>query len=69
MDILTNDEISYSEVWRKNPAPSPGITSATTAWRLHQAPIAIPEDAGRPVRDNRRRESCAEGCWWRGAAE
>src|SRR6516164_5278357 len=33
--------------------------------RLHQALIATPEHAGHPVRDNRRRESCAEGCWWR----
>jgi hypothetical protein len=33
--------------------------------RLHQAFIAIPEHAGHPVQDNRRRESCAEGCWWR----
>src|SRR5262249_62065392 len=33
--------------------------------RLHQALIATPELAGHPVRDNRRRESCAEGCWWR----
>src|SRR5947209_4632028 len=33
--------------------------------RLYQALIAIPEHAGHPVRDNRRREGCAEGCGWR----
>src|SRR5262249_31308 len=33
--------------------------------RLYQALIAIPERAGHAVRDNRRREGCAEGCGWR----
>src|SRR5262249_1847133 len=33
---------------------------------LYQALIAIPEHAGHAVRDNRRREGCAEGCGWRG---
>jgi hypothetical protein len=47
--LLLPGKSRYSEVWRKNPAPSPGIslTSATTAWR------PIPEHAGHPVRDTR----------------
>src|SRR5215831_17304183 len=32
--------------------------------RLYQAVIAISEHAGHAVRDNRRREGCAEGCGW-----
>ena len=68
-DILTNDEISLLRSLEKK---SLTITGNFTHKRydhgderLHQALIATPEHAGHPVRDNRRRESCAEGCWWR----
>src|SRR5262249_24049801 len=68
-DILTDDGISLLRRFEKKPLTS---TVNFTHKRynhgdetLHQALIATPEHAGHPVRDNRPRESCAEGCWGR----
>src|SRR6516162_7932673 len=61
-DILTNDEISLLRSLEKK---SRTITGNFTHKRYDQALIAIPQHTGHAVRDNRRRESCAESCGWR----
>src|SRR6516164_3960279 len=59
-DILTNDEISLHHREFHSQALRPLGDE-----RLYQALIAIPQHTGHAVRDNRRRESCAESCGWR----
>jgi hypothetical protein len=68
-DILTNDEISLLRSLEKKSRTITGNFTHKRYDRLETKGYikltAIPEHAGHAVRDNRRRESCAEGCWWR----
>ena len=66
-DILTNDEISLLRSLEKKSRTIIGNFHSQALRplgdeRLYQALIANPEHAGHAVRDNRRREGCAEGC-------
>ena len=66
-DILTNDEISLLRSLEKKSRTIIGNFTHKRYDRLetkgyYQALIANPEHAGHAVRDNRRREGCAEGC-------
>jgi hypothetical protein len=69
-DILTNDEISLLRSLEKKSRTITGNFTHKRYDRLEtkgyiKRSSQPPSMQDNPVRDNRRRKSCAEGCWWR----